>query len=123
VLAAKRRDTRIVNPRPDDFAGDDRRAQMRPVRVGFREQEQSRGLQPCIDRLERQAERCRLVIDTRVGDDAEKFMHARPRNGPRSMSFCKFTQAARRDSVKWSFFAVRIDEDIGVDRDHSLGYP
>jgi hypothetical protein len=39
------------------------------------------------------------------------------------MPFCKFAQAARCDGVKWSFFAVRIDKYIGVDRDHSLGYP
>ena len=35
----------------------------------------------------------------------------------------EFAQPAHCDSVKWSLFAVRIDEYIGVDCDHSLGYP
>ncbi len=123
VLTAKRRDARIMDPRPDDFARADHRPQMRPVLVGFRQQEQSRGSEPHIHLLDRACDRCRRIENTRMRDYAEKLMNARPRNGPRVAPFRKIVQPAFRDMVKRRFRPMCVDEDIGIDRNHSLGYP
>jgi hypothetical protein len=48
--------------------------------------------------------------------DREKLVDAGPGDGPARLAFCQLVQAIGRGEVPLGVFAVRIDEQVGVDR-------
>src|SRR5438552_1371660 len=47
-------------------------------------------------------------------DDADEFVNARPRDGPRRRLMPQRINYFRSRNVKWAAFFMRVDEEIGV---------
>jgi hypothetical protein len=59
-----------------------------------------------------------LLPDPRVGDDAEKLVHARPRQGPGRSAFREFAHDTHGDLVLGNLASVSVDKNIGIDGEH-----
>jgi hypothetical protein len=60
------------------------------------------------------------MIDTRMRDYPKELVNARPRDSPLSWTFGKLSQKVSRYEMLRTNCNFRIDEDIGIDRFHSL---
>ena len=119
VLPAQRRDPRVVNLRSGDPAPGEQAPQCRPVRRRFGQQRERRRFEPGIHLVEGPGQRRGWSIDARMRHDGEKFVQARPGNGPGRRAFGKPRHALERDFVERRILAVRIDQNIGIDGDHA----
>jgi hypothetical protein len=108
---------RIVHAGAHDLTGAQERAQADPVLVGLGEQNDRRRLQPRVDLLDCGGQGCRRIVDARMGGDGEEFMQTGPRDGPRRTSFSEFRDATRGARVKRRISPVRVNENVGVERD------
>ena len=62
--------------------------------------------------------RCRFLPDPAVGDNAEKLITARPRNGPEPVTFGQMTQDVVRGVMERRLPAMGVDEQVGVNGNH-----
>ena len=58
-------------------------------------------------------------IDARMCHDREKFVDARPGNGPHRRPLGEFGHAPEGSIVKWGILAMGVDENVRIDRDHA----
>jgi len=63
--------------------------------------------------------RCRVFEDARVGYDSQKLMRTGPWNTYRFRPRDCFAQHLPSAFVERHFLAMRVDEQVGVDRDHA----
>ena len=67
---------------------------------------------------ERLFDPARRVVDPRMGDDGEELVQARPGQCPRRPALGQLADLGRRGPVELRVAAVRVDQDVRVDRDH-----
>src|SRR5204863_10164145 len=72
-----------------------------------------------VDGVECNRERRRILEYPRMSDDGEKLVHARPRYRPECTAAAQRIEQRDGGSVQGAVGAVRIDEQIRVDRDHA----
>jgi hypothetical protein len=118
VIDAECGDAGVVHQGPRDEARLDLRPEGHPVLLGLGEQHEARSLQPRVDLRERIRERRRRCVAARVGDDAEELVNARPGYRPGRDPFGELRDAAAGRLEPGRVLPVRVDEDVGVDRDH-----
>ena len=58
------------------------------------------------------------VVAPRMGDDGEELVQARPGQRPRRPALGQLADLGRRGPVELRVAAVRVDQDVRVDRDH-----
>lgn len=119
VLAAQRRDPRIMDQRSGNPTGGEQRTQNRPMRPRLGQERQSRRFEPSIDLFEGSRQRRRRRIDPRMRHNGEEFVQARPGNGPDRRPFRQFRYASAGDLVERRLLAMRVDEDVGIEGDHA----
>ena len=85
--------------------------------IGLSEKNDRGRFQPCVDLLDCGGQRGRRIVDARVGDDREKFMQAGPGNRPGRTSFGQLRDATRGTRVERRIAPVRVNENVGVERD------
>lgn len=100
MLQAERSNARIMNSRAGYAAFRDEGAQFGPVLFRFSEQYEGRGLDPCIDLIERRRNGCRRIVNPRMGDDGKKFVHARPWYRPCRGALREGREPLRRSVMK-----------------------
>jgi hypothetical protein len=54
-----------------------------------------------------------------MGHNGQKLVQARPRDGPDRWRFGQLRHPPEGGLVKWRILAMRIDENIGIDRDYA----
>ncbi len=87
------------------------------MRITFPQQRGHRAFEPGIDLADRCIDAGWRIKDSRVGDDREELVHARPRYAPRHMTLGEALKACLRRSVPVRIRAVRIDENVRIRRD------
>ena len=78
-----------------------------------------RRLEPGGNLIQGDVERRRRIIDARVGDDGDELVQARPGDRPARRALRQSGDAGVGAVVPEGIGAVRVDEQIGVDRDHA----
>jgi hypothetical protein len=81
------------------------------------EEHQARRLEPSRDGLYGQLTGRRRIEHPGMRDDGEEFVNARPRDCPRSGAGDEPLQGVPGGLVPLHLLAVRVDEEVGVDRD------
>ena len=84
------------------------------------EQRDGGRVEKLVEILEGHRELGRGLEDPRVGDDAQEFIYARPRNRPRAQTLGQLRKQALRFRMMDGFVSTRVDEEVGVDRNHFL---
>ena len=82
VVPAERGDPCVMHLGAGDAARHDHSPKLFLVAVRLSEQDERRNLHPRRDLVEGQLKRRWREVDTRMGDDGEKFVHAWPGDGP-----------------------------------------
>ncbi len=70
-----------------------------------------------LDLIQRGRQRRRRIEDARMGHDGQEFVHAGPGDRPGRLSLGERSHAAIGRGVPLRIFAVRVDENIGVEGD------
>ena len=87
MFEAKRGYASIMNPRPGDLSCSRERAELTPVLVRFRQQNERWRLQPRGHLFEGGGGWSWRIINTGMRDDGEKLVQARPWNSPSGAAF------------------------------------
>jgi len=120
VLAQERRDVSIVGDVARRPSRRNHVAQMSTMARTLAEQRDRGSVEEPVDFLEGRRERRRGLEYPRMGDGAQEFVNARPRDRPRAQSLGQLFKEALRLGVMDGFGATCVDEKVRVDRDHFL---
>lgn len=94
MVAAKRRHAGIVHLGARNAPMDKQRPQAPPMPRLFRQEGEGGRFEPGIYLGQSAGERGRRRVDTRMRNNGKELMQARPRNGPRGLSFASRCEAA-----------------------------
>ena len=119
MLEAEGRDARVVHPTAGHLAIAEKAAEVRPVIRTLGEQDECRTLEPCIELSEGLGEGRRGVENPRMRDDRKELVNTRPRNAPAVRTLSYSHERLRCCGMKRMIPAMRVDEDVRVDRDHA----
>src|SRR6185369_1071817 len=123
MVATERRDARVVYLGPGDPTRPKDVAKLGPVRRSFAQQDETGRRHPGFDLSDRSFERRRGVKDSGVSHRAQELVEAGPRDRPGRSSLGQRRQVMLGRIVKRRVVAMRVDEDVRVDRDHSPPRP
>ena len=83
------------------------------------EHEQARGSQHALEGLACLVNGERRIEDAAVRYDAEKLSETEHWDRPAFIVLCEVAEPLLRRSMLWQLFPMRVDQDVGVDGDHS----
>ena len=119
MLPTQRRDPRVVNLCPGDASIAQQTAQGRPVRRGLGQKRERWRFDPGINLVEGPGRRRRRCVDAWMSDDREKLVQAWPRNASDSRPLGQLRDASKSCLMERGIFAMRIDENIRIERRRS----
>ena len=118
MLQAKCGDARVMHHWAGDTPGLKQSAQLLPVMGRFGQERHAWRFQPGVDLVDGRWQWRGWFEDFRMGDDGNEFMHAWPWQRPLRLAFRQACHVRAGGRMPFGFLTVRIDKNIGVDRDH-----
>lgn len=118
MLTAQRGNSSVMNLPARDPSRRHQATQFGPMLLCFSKQRQRRGFLPSTNLIQSSFKRRRRQINPGMRHDRQKFMQARPRDGPGCGAFSELPDTLRCRCMKRCIGTVRIDQNIGVDGDH-----
>lgn len=118
VMQTQGRDACVVYLRPGNATLAKQTAQRVPVPFGLRQQDQVWRLEPRRHLLDRESARRRGIVDARMGDDRKELVNTRPRHRPGRPRLGELLHTRVGRLVPPGVLAVRVDQQVGVYRDH-----
>ena len=118
MLQAKCSNSRVMHHRAGDTPSLQQSAQLPPVMGGFSQQRHIGRFQPGIDLINGSRQWRGWFENFWMGHDGDEFMQARPWESPLRLAFRQSCHLLAGGLMPFGIFAMRIDKNIGVDRNH-----
>lgn len=118
VETAERGHAGVVHRRASDPALDQGGTQAGPVPLDLGEENKARSFEPRLYLIQRGFQRAGRSEDPRMGDNREELVDAGPRDAPGRSVLGELRDPCGRCPVPLGIFAVSVDEEIRIDRDH-----
>lgn len=123
MLQTQCSDTGVVDSRSRHSTRGEYAAQRTPMVVGFSEHDECWRFKPCFDLRCDVQQGGRRRVDLWMRDDGEKLMQAGPRNRPRKLRLRDLPDDLESKVMPFTIGAVRINKQVGVDRNQRSPVP
>src|SRR5437899_9596654 len=118
VMAADGRNAGVMHGGAGDFASDGKRLEFVKIAAAFPDENKRGRSHPSADGLAGGLQRGGWPVNARMGDDGEKLVDTRPRNGPGIVAASEFEESCSRLPMPLRVLAVRINQQVRIKGDH-----